>query len=246
MTSRIIRLALLVLACASTVALGQNRPTITVTKSLDDSVATICYDVTSPMALELSIFDRQGFIVAIPLVKNLTPGKDSVRVSFTNFPTGSYVLRTKVNNVAAPIMKLMRHAQKGQLVTYSPEETALHNSLPACDKALCPVGALTDFDAFLNKHPNYIDKGEVFSRALLAYIRLDQDTVLIAHTIDSLVAYVPTFYSYYYISRCLTEYHKLPTLASQYLLKARGLLATIPTSLQKEYASKLHEIENPQ
>ena len=223
-------------------ALGQDQPKITVNKPIDNPIATICYNVTSQMKLELSIINRQGFIVATPLIKNLTPVKDSIKISFDDYPTGTYFLGCKVNNVSVPIMKMIRHCKKGQQVTYSQEESTFHNKLPACNNALCPIGTLSDFDVFLHTYPNYIDKAEVYQRALLAYIKLDRNDLFITNTIDSLVTYAPTFYSYYSISEYLTEYHILPELTSHYLLKAYNTITTIPQSQQKIYATKLKEL----
>ncbi len=223
--------------------LSQPRPILTLKNTLESPTVTVYYKVSEPAFVELQVFNRQGFIVEIPLAKQLSRCEDSLAVSVAKYPTGSYFFRCKKNHLAIPIIKLFRHAQAGQYVTYTSEEMELHNKLPACDKSLCTVGELSDYDDFLKKHPNYIDKGEVFQRALLAYVKLDQDSALIARTIDSLATYLPGFYTYYSISRILTEYSKLKSLGASYFVKARNSLGSIPESLQEEYRSKLSEIE---
>lgn len=227
--------------CSS--ASSQDKPTIKIDGAIDDSVVTVHYTIPAKVFLELSVINRQGDMIDVPLSKELTVFKDSIKLRVADYFTGSYYIQWKVNHSPIPGLKQFRHARSGEHVTFTSEEIGLHNKLPACDNKVCTTGDLSSFDEFFKKYPHYLDKGEVLDRALIAYIKLDQDSVLISRTIDSLVTYLPSFWSYYNVARRLIENHKLPTLASLYLIKARDNLATIPLALRGEYKSRLAELQ---
>ncbi len=231
------------LSCST--ASGQDKPTISIVGSIDDSVVTVHYTVPAKAFFELSVFNRQGYMIDVPLSKELTESKDSIRLRVADYLTGSYYIQCKVNHSPAPIsLKQFRHTKAGEHVTFTPEEVALHNKMPACDQSLCTIGELSSFQEFFKKYPHYLDKGEVWERALLAYIKLDQDSVVISRAIDSLVTCLPSFWSYYTVTRYLVENHKLPSLASMYLTKARDNLASVPLTLRDDYNSKLVKLGN--
>jgi len=213
-------------------------------KIIDDSAVTIHYTSPEQMFLEFSVWDRQGFLLDVPFSKQLDASADSFKFQVGSFATGTYYIQCRVDHSVRPIStKMFRHSKHGQHVTYSDEETMSHNKLPSCDQAMCKIGDLASFDDFFKKYPDYIDKGEVFERALLAYTKLGQDTLLISKTIDSLVTYLPGFYTYYMIGLYLSEYEKAPSLQRTYILKARQTLSTIPSKTQNQYRAKIDELE---
>ncbi len=247
MIKRSLRCTALLVFLFGQMALSQDKPTVSVTGLIDDSVVTIRYTIPTKMFVELSVFNRQGYIIDIPLSKELEPCKDSIKLHVADYFTGTYFIQCTANHSSGPlILKQFRHVRGGKRVTFTPEEIALHNKLPACDKAVCPPGSLSAFDEFLRTYPNYIDKGEVFQRALVAYVKLDQDSILISATIDSLTTYLPTFWSYYTIARYLIENHRLPSLASTFLIKASENLSNVPLALRDKYGTDLADLRKSQ
>ena len=229
---------------------GQEKPAkgdlkVKIHKAIDDPVLTVVYTAAEKMFVELFIVDPYGFFIDFPLSREIPAGEDSLKFPVARYRTATYFIGWKINHdTAGPaFFKMFRHAKKGQRVTYSDAERRLVNAMPMCDGATCTPGDMHIIEKFLKDYPDYIDRGKVFSVALLAYIKNNQDSASIHRIIDSLVAFRPDFYTYLIIARDLSEYGKLPSLANTYLNMARGAFGDTPIQMRESNRSRLAEIE---
>jgi hypothetical protein len=180
----------------------------------------------------------------VPLYAQLARGEDSLTLDVSGYPPGTYYVRCTLEQSGTPLfIKMFKHAKKGQTVTYTKEETALHNTMPMCDGATCTAGNLSDIRDFLRKFPCYLDRGQVYSIAFKASVRLSEDSTVIGRYIDSLLAYEPHFYAYYYIAQVLSTYAMLPSVARDYYFRAREALPSIPEARLSENSARLSEIQ---
>lgn len=236
---------LLPLGAAGQEKLARGDLTVKIHKAIDDTVLTIVYTAAEKMFIELFVVDPYGFFIDFPLSREIPAGEDSLKFPVGHYRTATYVIGWKINHdtTLPRVYKMFKHAQKGQRVTDSEEERGLVNKMSFCDGPVCKPADIPMIEKFLKDYPDYINRGKVFDAALLAYIQNDRDSALIHRTIDSLVAHIPGFYTYFIIARDLTGHGKLPSLAKKYFTMAHEAIGDTPVQMLAENRARLAEIE---